>query len=126
MLLLLFGLIFRGVAFEFRERTERRWLWDWGFAIGSTVVAFVQGAAIGAMMRGLPVVDGQFAGRSFDWVHPFPIFTGIGLVLGYALIGASWLVFKGEGELESVGLQADTVARRGGPGGHGGWHSRSR
>jgi cytochrome bd ubiquinol oxidase subunit II len=100
VLLLLIGLIFRGVAFEFRERTERRRLWDWGFAIGSTVVGFVQGAAIGAMMRGLPVVDGQFAGRSFDWVHPFPIFTGIGLVLGYALIGASWLVFKGEGDLK--------------------------
>src|SRR4029077_13965846 len=92
-------LIFRGVAFEFRERTERRWLWDWGFAIGSTVVAFVQGAAIGAMMRGIPVVDGQFAGRAFDWVHPFPIFTGIGLVLGYALIGASWIVYKSEGEI---------------------------
>jgi cytochrome bd ubiquinol oxidase subunit II len=101
VLLLLFGLIFRGVAFEFRERTERRWLWDWGFAVGSTVVAFVQGAAIGALMRGLPVVDGQFAGRSFDWVHPFPIFTGIGLVLGYALIGACWLVFKGEGDLKA-------------------------
>jgi cytochrome d ubiquinol oxidase subunit II len=99
VLLLLFGLIFRGVAFEFRERTERRWLWDWGFAIGSTVVAFVQGAAIGAMMRGIPVVDGQFAGRAFDWVHPFPIFTGIGLVLGYALIGAGWLVYKSEGEI---------------------------
>ena len=63
VLLLLFGLVFRGVAFEFRERTERRWLWDWGFAIGSTVVAFVQGAAIGAMVRGIPVVDGHYAGR---------------------------------------------------------------
>jgi cytochrome bd ubiquinol oxidase subunit II len=105
VLLLLFGLIFRGVAFEFRERTERRWLWDWGFAIGSTVAGFVQGATIGAMMRGLPVVDGQYAGHSFDWVHPFPIFTGIGLVLGYALIGASWLVFKGEGELKAWAYQ---------------------
>jgi cytochrome d ubiquinol oxidase subunit II len=105
ILLLLFGLIFRGVAFEFRERTERRWLWDWGFAIGSTVVAFVQGAAIGAMMRGIPVLDGQFAGRSFDWVHPFPIFTGIGLVLGYALIGASWLVYKSEGAIRDWAYQ---------------------
>ena len=101
VLLLLFGLVFRGVAFEFRERTERRWLWDWGFALGSTVVAFVQGAAIGAMMRGIPVVDGHYAGHTFDWVHPFPMFTGIGLVLGYALIGASWLVFKGEGALRA-------------------------
>ena len=89
MLLLLFGLIFRGIAFEFRLRTERmRWLWDWGFFIGSVVVAFVQGAAIGAMMRGVPVENAQYAGGAFGWLHPFPILTGIGLVLGYALLGA--------------------------------------
>ncbi|MEO8738130.1 MAG: cytochrome d ubiquinol oxidase subunit II, partial [Casimicrobiaceae bacterium] len=100
VLLMLFGLIFRGIAFEFRQRSERmRWLWDWGFFIGSTVVAFVQGAAIGAMMRGIPVVDGHFAGNTYDWVHPFPILTGIGLVLGYALLGAGWIVFKSEDQL---------------------------
>ena len=100
VLLLLFGLIFRGVAFEFRYRSERmRRLWDWGFFLGSTVVAFVQGAAVGAMMRGIPVVDGQYAGSPFGWLHPFPILTGIGLVLGYALLGAGWLVLKSDGEL---------------------------
>jgi cytochrome d ubiquinol oxidase subunit II len=100
VLLLLFGLIFRGVAFEFRYRSERmRWLWDQGFSIGSTVVAFVQGAAIGAVMRGLPVADNQYAGGAFDWLAPFPVLTGIGLVLGYALLGAGWLVLKSEGEL---------------------------
>jgi cytochrome bd ubiquinol oxidase subunit II len=100
VLLLLFGLIFRGVAFEFRGRTVRfQWLWDWGFSIGSTVVAFVQGAALGAMMRGIPVANGQFAGNAFDWVHPFPILTGVGLVVGYALLGAGWIVFKSEGPL---------------------------
>ena len=82
VLLMLFGLIFRGIAFEFRQRSDRMgWLWDRGFFIGSTVVAFVQGAAIGAMMRGIPVVNGHFAGHTFDWVHPFPILTGVGLVL---------------------------------------------
>jgi len=100
VLVLLFGLIFRGVAFEFRHRTRTmRWFWDRGFAVGSIVVAFVQGAAIGAMMRGIPVVNGQFAGGAFDWVHPFPMLTGLGLVLGYALLGAGWLVFKCEGGL---------------------------
>ena len=100
VLLLLFGLIFRGIAFEFRYRSERmRHVWDWGFFLGSTVVAFVQGAAVGAMMRGIPVVNGQYAGGSFDWLHPFPILTGIGLVLGYALLGAGWLVLKSDGEL---------------------------
>jgi cytochrome bd ubiquinol oxidase subunit II len=100
VLLLLIGLIFRGIAFEFRGRAKGMLaFWDWGFFLGSTVVAFVQGAAVGALMRGIPVVDGQYAGSALDWVHPFPIFTGIGMVLGYALLGAGWLVFKGEGTL---------------------------
>jgi len=100
VLLLLFGLIFRGIAFEFRFRSKRmRGVWDWGFFLGSTAVAFVQGAAVGAMMRGIPVVDGQYAGGPFGWLHPFPVLTGIGLVLGYALLGAGWLVLKSEGEL---------------------------
>jgi hypothetical protein len=100
VLLLLFGLIFRGIAFEFRFRSGRmRHVWDWGFFLGSTMVAFVQGAAVGAMMRGIPVVDGQYTGGPFGWLHPFTILTGIGLVLGYALLGAGWLVLKSEGEL---------------------------
>jgi len=100
ILLLLVGLIFRGIAFEFRGRAKQMlWLWDGGFFLGSTLVAFVQGAAVGALMRGVPVVNGQFAGGTFDWVHPFPIFTGIGMVLGYALLGAGWLVFKSQGAL---------------------------
>jgi cytochrome bd ubiquinol oxidase subunit II len=100
VLLLLFGLIFRGIAFEFRFRSERmRPLWDWGFFLGSVLVGFVQGAAVGAMIRGIPVVDGQYAGDAFSWLHPFAILTGIGLVLGYALLGAGWLVLKSEDEL---------------------------
>jgi cytochrome d ubiquinol oxidase subunit II len=100
VLLLLFGLIFRGIAFEFRGRSERmRHVWDWGFSLGSMVVAFVQGAAVGAMMHGIPVTNGQYAGGAFSWLHPFAILTGIGLVLGYALLGASWLVLKSDGEL---------------------------
>jgi cytochrome d ubiquinol oxidase subunit II len=102
VLLLLFGLIFRGVAFEFRHRTERyRWLWDWGFFLGSAVVGFVQGAAVGAMIEGIPVVGGQYAGGPFEWLAPFPILCGIGLVLGYCLLGASWLVLKNDGELRN-------------------------
>lgn len=100
VLLLLVGLIFRGVAFEFRYRSvQMRWFWDIGFFIGSVVVAFVQGAAIGAMMRGIPVVDEQFAGTSMEWLHPFSVLTGIGLVFGYALLGACWVIMKSEGEL---------------------------
>ena len=68
-------------------------------ALGSTVVAFVQGAAVGAMIRGIPVVNGQYAGGRFEWLAPLPVVTGIGLVLGYTLLGASWLVLKSDGAL---------------------------
>ncbi|MDM0103426.1 cytochrome d ubiquinol oxidase subunit II [Variovorax sp. J22R24] len=102
VLLLLVGLIFRGIAFEFRYRSVKtRWLWDTGFFLGSTVVAFVQGAAVGALMRGLPVANDQFAGTSFEWLHPFSVMTGIGLVFGYALLGAGWIVLKSEGDLRA-------------------------
>jgi len=100
VLILMIGLIFRGIAFEFCFRSLRmRRVWDRGFSLGSTVVAFVQGAAVGAMLRGIPVVDGHYAGGAFAWLHPFSILTGVGLVLGYALLGAGWLVLKNEGPL---------------------------
>jgi cytochrome d ubiquinol oxidase subunit II len=106
VLLLLFGLIFRGVAFEFRLHSQRlRAFWDWGFCIGSVAAAFVQGAAVGAMMRGVPVANGQFAGTAFDWLAPFPVLTGVGLVLGYALLGAGWLVLKTDGALRERALR---------------------
>jgi cytochrome bd ubiquinol oxidase subunit II len=100
VLLMLFGLIFRGIAFEFRYRSESmRPIWDLGFFLGSAVVAVAQGAAVGAMIRGIPVANGQYIGGPFGWLHPFAILTGIGLMLGYALLGASWLVVKNEAEL---------------------------
>ncbi|MFO1154665.1 MAG: cytochrome d ubiquinol oxidase subunit II [Rhodospirillales bacterium] len=99
--LLLIGLIFRGVAFEFRYRTAgMRWVWDLGFGVGSTVVAFVQGAAIGTMVQELPVVAGAYAGNGHEWISAFPILCGLGLVIGYALLGAAWLVLKAEGRLQ--------------------------
>jgi cytochrome bd ubiquinol oxidase subunit II len=98
VLLLLFGLVFRGVAFEFRHAGARG-LWNRGFYVGSAVAAFVQGAAVGAMIRGIPVASGQYVGGAFEWLAPLPMLCGIGLVVGYALLGAGWLVLKCEGAL---------------------------
>src|ERR1700678_1595839 len=100
LLLMLAGLILRGVAFEFRYKAERmRPIWDLGFAGGSLVAAFIQGAMVGALVQGLPVANGHYIGGEFGWVSPFALICGVGLCLGYTLLGACWLVRKSEGEL---------------------------
>jgi cytochrome d ubiquinol oxidase subunit II len=97
LLLMLAGLILRGVAFEFRYKTERmRWIWDTAFAGGSFVATFIQGLTVGALVEGLPISNGHYTGGEFGWLSPFAVLCGIGLCLGYALLGACWLVRKCE------------------------------
>jgi len=103
LLLMLAGLILRGVAFEFRNKTERlRWLWDASFAGGSLVAAFMQGAAVGALVQGLPIADGRYVGGEFGWFSPFALLCGVGLCIGYALLGACWLVNKCQGQVRDA------------------------
>jgi cytochrome bd ubiquinol oxidase subunit II len=98
---MLLGLIFRGVAFEFRWRTQRgRFLWDWSFAGGSIIAAFAQGIALGALVQGIEVANRTYSGGWWDWLTPFSVVTGAALVIGYALLGATWLVMKTEGDLQ--------------------------
>jgi cytochrome d ubiquinol oxidase subunit II len=97
---MLLGLVFRGVAFEFRWRAARKELWDWSFAIGSLVAALAQGIALGALIQGIPVSDRSYAGGWWDWLTPFSLLTGLAVVIGYALLGATWLVLKTEGEVQ--------------------------
>jgi len=98
---MLLALVFRGVAFEYRWRTQRgRFLWDWSFALGSTVAAFAQGVALGALVQGIPVADRAYAGGWWDWLTPFSVLTGAALVVGYSLLGATWLVLKTEGRIQ--------------------------
>ena len=101
LILMLLGLIFRGVAFEFRFRTKR-WkpVWDWGFAIGSTVAALMQGIALGALVQGIAVENRAYAGGWWDWLTAFSLLTGIGVVVGYALLGSTWLNLKTTGQLQ--------------------------
>jgi cytochrome d ubiquinol oxidase subunit II len=94
---LLFALIFRGVAFEFRHSaTTSKYIWDRAFFGGSVFSALMQGMLLGGLIRGVKVVDGHFAGGLFDWFTPFSVLTGIGVVCGYGLLGAAWLVLKTE------------------------------
>lgn len=100
--LMLIGLIFRGVAFEFRFRASdarRRW-WDLAFICGSLLATFFQGVTLGGFLGGIPVQEERFIGGPLNWVAPFPLFTGLGLVATYALLGSTWLIMRTGGELQ--------------------------
>jgi cytochrome d ubiquinol oxidase subunit II len=111
ILLMLLGLIFRGVAFEFRMKTLRaRHWWDRSFFTGSLVATYFQGVVLGTFVEGFEVQGRTFAGTSLDWLQPFPLLTGVGLVFGYMLLGATWLVMKTEGELQQWARRRGVVA----------------
>lgn len=98
---MLLGLIFRGVAFEFRWRDpgHRKW-WDAAFSGGSLLAAMTQGMILGAILQGIEVRDRAYAGSWFDWLTPYTFLTGLGVTAGYALLGALWLAIKVEGTAE--------------------------
>src|SRR4051812_35906155 len=98
VIMMLLGLIFRGVAFEFRTvaNTSKKY-WTFAFAAGSTVAAFCQGLILGGLIQGIKIENGEFAGGTFDFLRPFAIICGLGVVTGYALLGACWLIMKTEG-----------------------------
>jgi len=94
---MLLGLVFRGVAFEFRFRADTSaFLWDWAFFLGSLVAAFAQGVMLGALVQGIKISGRAYAGGWLDWLTPFSLLTGVALVCGYALLGATWLIYKTE------------------------------
>jgi cytochrome d ubiquinol oxidase subunit II len=106
LIVMLLGLILRGVAFEFRYKTQRmQWIWDLSFAGGSLIATFIQGLTVGALVEGLQVTNGQYSGGDFGWFTPFAALCGIGLCLGYTLLGACWL-------LKKCGAEVRDVARR--------------
>ncbi len=114
IIVMLLGLIFRGVSFEFVHRTERwRLVWEWGFCIGSLAAAFAQGVALGALVQGTVVENRAYAGGNWDWLTPFSLLTGVALVVGYALLGATWLVLKTEHDIQD---KARRIAFRAGVG----------
>ena len=99
VIVMLLALVFRGVAFEFREIGAKKALWNVAFAGGSTVAGFAQGVILGGMIQGIEVKDGAYAGGPFDWATPFALLCGFGVLFGYALLGATWLLMKTKGPL---------------------------
>jgi cytochrome bd ubiquinol oxidase subunit II len=103
LLVMLLALIFRGVAFEFRFRdAENKTFWDHAFCYGSGIATFAQGLVLGTFIQGFRISGRQFAGTSFDFLSPFAVLTGIGLLLGYGLLGAGWLILKTEGDVQAA------------------------
>lgn len=101
VLTMLFALIFRGVAFEFRFKSQRsRGVWDGAFNFGSSLAAFAQGLILGAFIQGFEVSGREYAGGAFDWLTPFSLLTGFALMCGYSLLGATWLIVKTTGPLQ--------------------------
>ncbi len=98
---MLLGLVFRGVAFEFRWRDpDHRKYWDIAFFLGSLVATLAQGLTLGALLQGIRIEGRAYAGGWWDWLSPFSLMTGLSLVIGYALLGAGWLIWKTEGPLQ--------------------------
>jgi cytochrome bd ubiquinol oxidase subunit II len=96
------ALIFRGVAFEFRWRDPgHRRYWDFAFTMGSVVATLAQGITLGALLQGIVVEGRSYAGGWWDWLTPFSVLVGISLVIGYALLGATWLIMKTEGAVQN-------------------------
>jgi len=102
MIAMLLGLVFRGVAFEFRWRDPaHRARWDAGFCLGSIMATFAQGVTLGAVLQGIEISGRGYAGGYWDWITPFSALTGASLVVGYALLGACWLIWKTSGPLQA-------------------------
>lgn len=99
--LMLLGLVFRGIAFEFRFKAKRaRKVWDRAFQWGSIVATFCQGLVLGAFVQGFAIEGTRYVGGPFDWLSAFGVMTALALVAGYALLGSTWLIMKASGELE--------------------------
>ncbi len=110
LIFMLVGLVFRGVAFEFRFKAleHERHLWDKAFIGGSVAAAFFQGVVLGAYIQGIPVTGRTYTGGPLDWISPFALFCGAGLLVAYALLGGTWLIMKTEGALQE---RARRIAR---------------
>jgi cytochrome d ubiquinol oxidase subunit II len=99
VIVMLLALVFRGVAFEFRTVSRSKTGWNIAFTAGSTIAAFCQGIILAGLIQGIRIENGAFAGGSFDWATPFALLCGLGVVAGYGLLGATWLVMKTEGAI---------------------------
>ncbi|MEC4986882.1 MAG: cytochrome d ubiquinol oxidase subunit II [Oscillatoria sp. PMC 1068.18] len=111
IILMVFGFIFRGVAFEFREQANRKWFWNLAFGIGSFIAALGQGFALGGVLAGIKVDEaGHFIGTTWDWLNLPSVLVALTLIQGYVLIGSTYLVWKTSDELQETHYQTAKLA----------------
>ena len=112
IIVMFLGLIFRGVAFEFRFKAsgKSQRIWDYSFHIGSLVAGLMQGIIIGAIVQGIEVEGRSYAGGAYDWLNAYSLMNGVGLLFGYALLGATWLVIKTDGETQAWARKSASYA----------------
>jgi cytochrome d ubiquinol oxidase subunit II len=108
VMVMLFALVFRGISFEFRSHSKSKTLWNWAFALGSTVAAFSQGMILGKLVQGVQLQHGPY-GQTIT-ITLFPLLCGIAMVSGYALLGSSWLVYKTDGATKIFGREVSRAA----------------
>jgi cytochrome bd ubiquinol oxidase subunit II len=99
VIVMLLALVFRGVAFEFRTVSRSKTWLNVAFATGSTLAAFAQGVILGGLIQGVTVENGAYAGGALDWATPFAFLSGLAMIAGYGLLGATWLILKTQGEV---------------------------
>ncbi|MEW6441449.1 MAG: cytochrome d ubiquinol oxidase subunit II [bacterium] len=110
ILVMLFGLVLRGVSFEFRHNSRRKALWGWAFGAGSLIAALAQGFAFGGLLAGLELRDGRFVGQVWGWSNPFAALVAAGVVVGYTMLGANYLILKARGPVLERGYRIARAA----------------
>jgi cytochrome d ubiquinol oxidase subunit II len=109
-MVMLIGFVFRGIAFDFREHSQRKRFWEMNFGIGSLLVTLAQGFALGGLLSGLETSKGQFTGTIWDWLNPFSALVTLGVLLGYIMLGANYLILKTGGELHQRSFRLSKIS----------------
>jgi cytochrome d ubiquinol oxidase subunit II len=109
-MVMLFGFVFRGIAFDFREHSQRPGSWEMIFSLGSLIITLSQGFALGGLLSGLEIKNGAFMGTPWDWLNPFSALVALGVLSGYVMLGANYLIFKTEGALRERSFRLSWIS----------------
>lgn len=110
VMIMLFALIFRGVAFEFSHHARNKTPWNLAFGASSLLAGLAQGFAFGGLIGGLGIPEGGDQGNVWGWLTPFSAMVAVGVVTGYTLLGATYLIIKTDGAIQRNSIKQSYVA----------------